>query len=210
MIPIGDYLLLQETIMNKYADYEQITFGILLADSRQTESREYILNYLNVFHKESGRLFDFFLPGYDQYYIGYTDDLKCEIRIDNNRYYFSEEMFNDFCKKMKTNFGIQYTYNPMLILMSIVPGHLHTAEYIVIELDDNESHSARRSGLFFQKLFEIVRDNPDLKHIKVFMGMTELKGNMLETLIKDIAPSWLLPTVSIGRELRRFRIRHTK
>lgn len=111
---------------------------------------------------------------------------------------------------MKTNFGIQYTYNPMLILMSIVPGHLHTAEYIVIELDDNESHSARRSGLFFQKLFEIVRDNPDLKHIKVFMGMTELKGNMLETLIKDIAPSWLLPTVSIGRELRRFRIRHTK
>ena len=208
MIPIGNFRLLQETIMGKYAEDGQITFGILLADPRQTESREYILNYLNVFHKESGRLFDFFLPGYDQYYTGHTDDLKCEIRIEKNRYYFREEMFNDFCKRMKSNFGIQYTYNPMLIIMSIVPGYLHTAEYIVIELDDNESHSARRSGLFFQKLFEIVRDNPDLKHIKVLMGMTELKGNMLETLINEIAPSWLLPTVSRGRELHKFRIRH--
>ena len=209
MIPIGDFLLLKETIMDKYADYEQITFGILLADPRQTESREYILNYLAVFHKESGKLFNFFLPGYDQYYQGPANDSKCEIRIDNNRYCFSEEMFNEFCKNMKSFWGIQYTYNPMLILMSIERGYLRTAKYIVIELDDNESHSARRSGLFFQKLFDIVRDNPDLKHIKVFMGMTEHKGNMLETLIKEIAPSWLLPTASIGRELRRFRIRHT-
>lgn len=64
MIPIGDYLLLQETIMSKYVAYDQITYGILLVDPRQTESREYLLNYLNVFHKESCGLDDFFLPEY--------------------------------------------------------------------------------------------------------------------------------------------------
>lgn len=63
MIPIGDFPLLCKKIINKYDDYEKITFGILLADPRQTESREYILNYLNLFNKESCGLFDFFVPG---------------------------------------------------------------------------------------------------------------------------------------------------
>ena len=208
MWPIGDFGLLRESIMDRYHDYEHITFGILLADPRQADSREYILNYLDVFHTESGRCFDFFLPGYDEYFHGLSFDVKCNIRIGDKKYHFDERMFNEFCFQLDKELGIQYTFNPMLILMSIKPGYMQTAEYIVIELDDNEYHNARRSGILFRQLFKIVKNNPELQHIRTAFGMSELKGNVLSILIDEIAPNWLSQIVTKGKELRRYKIHH--
>ena len=48
MFPIGSYERLYYDILKRYKEYtntEYVTFGILIADPRQTEAREYILNY---------------------------------------------------------------------------------------------------------------------------------------------------------------------
>ena len=94
MIPIGDFSLFRDSIIKRYNDYEQITFGILLADPRQTEAREYILNYLDVFNKQSKHYFDFFLPGFDNLYTGPSHDPLYDITVNKKRYYFVPEMFN--------------------------------------------------------------------------------------------------------------------
>ena len=52
MFPTSSYKRLYNDIIDRYDTYsddEYVTFGILIADARQGEAREYILNYLNVF-----------------------------------------------------------------------------------------------------------------------------------------------------------------
>ena len=130
MFPIGSYdRLFYDVIDNRYSDYDVVTFGILIADPRQTEAREYILNYLQVFHNASGELFDFYLPGYSS--VQYGDLESFGITIDRTEYYFGKRLFLEFLQELNRNFGIQYTFNPMLILMSMKPGHLNTVEFIV-------------------------------------------------------------------------------
>lgn len=55
---------LSRRILEKYDEDIPITMGILVADYRQSDAREYILNYLNRFDERSGRYIDFYLPGY--------------------------------------------------------------------------------------------------------------------------------------------------
>lgn len=69
MNPTGSYLRFQNDLLDRYSNYEDsdfVTFGILIADPRQTAAREFIFNYLNVFDRESGDYFDFFIPGYTE------------------------------------------------------------------------------------------------------------------------------------------------
>ena len=222
MIPTGDFFRLKNDILSRYEN-DEVTFGILIADPRQNETREYIYNYLSVFHDESGKLFDFFIPGYEKViYRGkpYKLDVYHETTssrvinehtfrmVSNNiEFQFNRRLFDEFCSKLKENFGIQYTFNPMLILMSMKPGYIHTAKYIVIELDDNEWHSVRRSGVFFIDLFNIFRTDTSLEYIQNHMKSTYAKGNLINTIINSIGKSWLVEVKKYGDEIKRYRIR---
>ena len=55
---------LSKRVLEKYDEEIPITMGILVADYRQSDAREYILNYLNRFDEKSGKYIDFYLPGY--------------------------------------------------------------------------------------------------------------------------------------------------
>lgn len=209
MVPIGDINMLRDAISQRYADYDEISFGILIADAQQSEAREYILNYIDIFHAQSGQLFDFFLPGYSKYPTYYGDDIKCRnIIIDKTSYHFSRILFIDFCQQINKMFGIKYTYNPMLILMSMRPGHLETAKYIIIELDDNDQHSIRRSGMLFTRIFDIVRADPSIQNIRNGLIITTLNGNWLDAFINSIDVGCLSEIHRRGAEIRRFRINH--
>ena len=52
---------LSKKVLQKYEGIS-ITMGILIADYRQTDAREYILNYMNRFDELSGKYIDFYLP----------------------------------------------------------------------------------------------------------------------------------------------------
>lgn len=61
--PVRTFDQITQEILDKY-DYKTITVSILIADGNQTAARDYIINYMDKFDKESGKYIDFFVPGY--------------------------------------------------------------------------------------------------------------------------------------------------
>lgn len=223
MIPTGDFKRLKQDILIHYHEEDEVTFGILLADPRQSETREYIYNYIDVFNKRAGRLFDFFIPGYEKIIdeggpynirgehpttsVAYLGNEHYRMQSENVGFIFKRTLFNDFCNGIEKCLGIRYTFNPMLILMEIKPGYIDTARYIVIELDDNERHNVRRSGEFFLALFDALRFSSDLQFIQEHMIKTYIRGNLIDRIIRAIGSDWLTEVAQIGNEINRYRIK---
>lgn len=209
MHPTGCFDRFESDILCRYDDYEEndfVTFGILIADPRQSEAREYIVNYLEVFNNESKNYFDFFIPGYSEFSWP-ADAKKLNINIDEKEYYFSDELFYDFLTNLEKNFHIEYTFNPMLILMTMRPGQKNTAQYIVIELDNADRHGIRRSGMLFRKIFRVAKSNPQLDELQNMFQKTYIKGNWLNSIVNSLGPNWLIEINKTHSELRRYRIR---
>lgn len=206
MNPTGSYERFEQDILNRFEEHDEesrITFGILIADPRQTEAREYILNYLNTFHIMSGKNFNFFIPGFlEEPYLGGD-----KIRIENKTYFFNERIFDGFCYKLYKKFNIVYTFNPMLVLMSMYKGRSETAEYIIIELDDYDTHGVRRSGNLFLEIFSAAEKDCSLDGLRESFLKTYVQGNALETIISAIGQDWLTEITKTSKELRRFRIK---
>ena len=64
MEPLKTFDDVATRILERKPGGTSVVIGILIADWRQTEAREYILNYMNMFDEESGKFIDFFIPGY--------------------------------------------------------------------------------------------------------------------------------------------------
>lgn len=208
MHPTGSFDRFENDIIRRYNDYDEsdyVTFGILIADPRQTDAKQYIYNYLDHFNEESENYFDFFIPGYTEY--KWPDDAeKVIVNVNNTDYYFSYKLFEGFLKKLKLHFGIEYTFNPMLILMSMIPGQIYSAKYIVIELD-NTSHDIRRSGMVFSRIFEFARMNPEINNLQRMFVNTYLKGNWLNHILKILNQNKLLEAINIKNNITKYRIR---
>lgn len=205
MFPTSTYARFQQEILDRYSDYEEtdfVTFGILLADVRQTEAREYILNYLNRFDRRSGKFFDFFIPGYDKHNHDYGESIK----LRGTQYFFNSELFDEFCDNLENDFSIHYTFNPMLILMTMKKGYKGSAQYVIIELDEHGQHGVKRSGELFEALFEAARSGAQLNNLRNSLVKTYLKGNLLESITNAIAPNWLCEINKQASELKRYRI----
>lgn len=207
MFSTGNYERMYYDILKRYDGYDsktRITFGILIADPRQTESKEYILNYLSLFNKRSGKFFDFFIPGYfEEPYFG-----GIEIKVDNKSFYFNESYFLNFCENLKKDFDIEYTFNPMLILTSMYKEYPETAEYIIIELDDYGPHGVKRSGNLFLDIFEAAKGNCSLEGLRDSFIKTYVHGNALQTIISAIGQDWLTEITKTSKELKRFKIKN--
>lgn len=216
MNPIGDYNTFRDEFLRRYGNYgdhEIISFGILLADFRQHEAREYILNYLEDFNRESGKTFDFFIPGYIKRQVAdwYKSDSRIQeksfIKVSGTDYCFCYDLFLDFYKQLSRQFDILYTYNPMLILMSMERCYPGTARYIVIELD-NIQGGVRRSGQLFSRIFEIARSDDSLEAFRDKCFYTYVKDNIVATIAKATGIPWLEQISNVGNEYRRYRIRN--
>ncbi len=206
MIPINSYDRLKNDVINRYRDHsdeEYVTFGILLADARQSETREYILNYLDAFDRHAYHYFDFFIPGYQQ------EEWLGGKRIVFRRtvYYFCNDIFDEFCENLEKDFRVRYTYNPMLILVSMKKGYIESAKHIVIELDNEGEHGVKRCGMLFDDIFEIARRSIELKDIQRGLAFRYIKANALDTIVDAIAPKWLCEIKNNYCEVKRYKIK---
>lgn len=207
MFPTGSFKRFEHDILGRYNDYgkdDYVTFGILIADPRQTDSREYIYNYLDHFNEESENCFDFFIPGYTEHNWS-NDAKKVIVNVNSKDYYFSYKLFMEFLNMLKMHFGIKYTYNPMLILMSMKLEQIRTAKYIVIELDNN-SHDIRRSGMIFSKIFEFARETPGIKDLQRRFVTTYIRGNWLNDILHILNQDKLLKVINIRKNINIYRI----
>ena len=77
MNPVRTFDQITQEILNKN-DFETITVGILIADGNQASARDYIINYMDMFDRKSGKFIDFFVPGYCENIFG--NDVNIERR----------------------------------------------------------------------------------------------------------------------------------
>lgn len=208
MYPTGSFDRFKSDLLETYRDYgenEYVTFGILIADYRQTDAREYIYNYIDLFDEESGRYFDFFIPGYGE--MNYVDDARKCFTIREKDYYYSEKLFRDFCTKLNDYFGIKYSFNPMLVLMSMIPSKTHTAHFIVIYLDDEEKHGVKRSGELFRRIFRFAVQDPTIEGFETFFRKTYIKGDCIDSILNLFGKGTLVELKNRSRKYRCYKIK---
>ena len=226
---VTDFETLSKKVLEKYGDEVCVTMGILIADYRQSEAREYILNYMNRFDELSGKYIDFYLPGYYMY----TEDSINEwerrqhynmcisrhcsthepIYLDRTGapYYFDNYLFEDFLREFSKKTGVSYTYNPMLILIEVKKEHyrgqIQFQDRMVIELDENTPRGLRRSGQLFEAIFDIAKRHVNLDRYERGLKIKYIKGNAVQT-IANILDGNLIEAISKSVEgIMTYRIK---
>lgn len=208
MYPTGSFKRFRADLLETYKDYgkdEYVTFGILIADYRQTDAREYIYNYIDLFDKESGRYFDFFIPGYGE--LNYVGDARKCFTIREKDYYFSERLFKDFCAQLSIYFDIKYSFNPMLILMAMIPNKIHTAKCIAIYLDDDKNYGVKRSGVLFRKIFSFAVHDPTIEGFESFFRKTYIMGDCIDSILNLFGKGSLVELKNYSRKYRCYKIK---
>ena len=227
--PVRTFDQITQEILDKY-DYKTITVGILIADGNQTAARDYIINYMDKFDKESGKYIDFFVPGYCERISNSTvsiekryhpnayekwicmDDLPMFIiRRNQTAYYFDKFLFDDFIEEMETKMCIEYTYNPMLVLVEVNKskdrGKIEFQNKMVIELDEDSDRGVTRAGILFNRIFEVAKQEVGLDGFKQNVRMYYIKGHAVNNIIRAIQGDWLESVENVVGDIKRFRIK---
>lgn len=172
----GDKMLLVDFLSKlKVSQYEEnlsCTIGILVADYKQQHAREFIFNYLDIFHEESGSYIDFYIPGY----VKVTDDTPCDFSVGGIKYIFDRVSFNTSILELKNIYGIKYEYRPLLILQEVINGNM-TERIIVIDFD------TEKAGHLFEEIFHIARREVNIEAFSKGLRKAQIK-KMLPQIIK--------------------------
>jgi len=134
MWPLGTYDRFLRKIKGQEFSQEKVNyFGVLFCDVRQTNAREYVLNYLDVFNKRSGKYIDFYIPGYipaEEYYGSRNHNA---IYIGKQKYIFDQSQYIEFCDRFEHDFGVGFPFSATLVLLEYNTGHFSKARKIVFD-----------------------------------------------------------------------------
>ena len=229
MYPVKTYDEIGLKILENY-NGETITVGILVADGDQNEAKQYIINYMNLFDGRSGKYIDFYIPGYYETFtdedsnvarkyhpnsyvrkVGNPEQYAFSLHRTGAAYYFDRNLFEDFLKEMEEQMGIQYTYNPMLILVEINKSHYRgKIEYqkkLVIELDDDSNRGSRRSGQLFDAIFEFAKKYVHLDQFGEKVRMYYIKGKAINNLVSALQGDWIEAVTDLAGDILRFKLK---
>lgn len=226
--PVRTFDQITQEILNKN-DFETITVGILIADGNQASARDYIINYMDMFDRKSGKFMDFFVPGYCEdifdndvnierryhpnaygKWCSYRDIPIFYIRRNQTAYYFDKFLFDDFIIEMEERMGIKYTYNPMLILVEINKGRdgekIEFQDKVVIELDEDSARGVTRAGSLFDKIFEVAKKEVGLDRFRDNVRMYYIKGHAVKNIINAVQGEWIESIEDVINNVKRFKI----
>lgn len=158
MWPLGTYDRFLRKIKGQEFSQEKVNyFGVLFCDVRQSNAREYILNYLDVFNNRSGKFIDFYIPGYipsDECY----DQRNCNIiQIGKQKYIFDEQQYIEFCSRFEYDFGVEFPFSATLVLLEYTSGSFLKARKIVFELE-NSKNGIKSAGSLFLSIFNCAEE----------------------------------------------------
>lgn len=203
MWALGSYERLVHEVKRRENPDLPVTFGLLIADFDQQKCREYVLNYIDVFNYKSGEYINFYLPGYMEEEMYKSDKT---IAIKGKDYYFNRKTFLEFLMKLEQDFGIDFPYNPVLILLEYDRGHFKMSKRIVIELDANGTQ-IERTGEFFEQIFSIARKVVSIEDVSAALVTKQLKDGLLDTIVKAVDNSFLSAIYDKHDECKKFRLK---
>lgn len=177
MWPIGTYSRFLRKIKGQegFERTEKVNyFGVLFCDVRQSKSREYILNYLDIFNQKSGKYIDFYIPGYipsEEFYE--NNDPVDKIEVGEKIFIFSRKEYLDFCNSFSSDFGMDFPFSATLVLLEYRFGNFSTARKIVLELEAAED-GIKSSGNLFLTIFKCAEAGEMAKTLDdLFYRLTE-------------------------------------
>ena len=203
MWPLGTYDRMVHEIKHHENPDIPVTFGILIADCRQSLSKEYILNYINRFNYKSDRYINFYLPGYLEEQSNKNNEI---ITIDDKEHYFDWKKYDEFVDNLVMDFHIAYPYNPVLLLLEYNKGHFSKSKKIYIELD-SDGLNIKKTGELFEKIFELSKKHISLKDISGGLTMDTLKSGLFDRIVKGIDNKLISAIRTTGKDAIKYRIK---
>ena len=161
MYPIGTYDRFVQKIKGREGKGKPKYLGVLFCDIEQQNVKEYIINYIKVFDKNSAEYFDFYIPGYLESKTSYTSDM---FEFKGDKYKFNREKYNEFCYKFSQDFEIEFPYVATLVLLEYESGNFNMAKRSVFNLEEIQGN-LKSSGCFFDLIFKSAEGNNDLQSI---------------------------------------------
>ncbi len=158
MWPLGTYERFLRKIKGQEFSQEKVNyFGVLFCDVRQSNAREYVLNYLDLFNRRSAKFIDFYIPGYipaEEYHRTKNSNV---IHIGKQKYIFDQEQYIEFCDRFGHDFGIDFPFSATLVLLEYTTGHFSKARKIVFELEYSEN-GIKSAGNLFLNIFNCAEE----------------------------------------------------
>lgn len=158
------------------------TAGILVADYRISEHREYIFNYVELFDRDSDSYIDFYLPGYVE-----TSEDDFDFAIGGTKYKLVSDLFISVITQFYEIFGIRYSGNPILVLQEFDNNRM-TPRRIEIEF------SSKTAIGLFEDIFRIAHRETGLDEFS-----KELKKGQFRLLLPQTI--WKIIDTIIGSDL---------
>lgn len=203
MWPLGQYERMVHEIKRRENNDIPVTFGLLVADFHQHRCKEYILNYIDTFNYKSDIYINFYLPGYLEE-DSYNQNEK--ITINKKSYYFNREIYLDFLRNLESDFGIDFPYNPVLILMEYDRGNFIKTKRIIIELDSNGS-DIKQAGKMFEEIFKIAKEFVSIEDFSKSLMDSEFKDGLLDKIVEGIDLSYITAIYNKAKEVSKYRLK---
>ena len=160
--------------------------GILITRPELPTGKD-ILNSLEYYHFRTGKLVNFYLPGYGAYWNSDYTDSKIVTTIDNVNWSFSNQMFALFIEDLEKNSKWQYSGESELLLVDLKEGNLSYEKMMQFYLDkmirDGVIYSVDQ---FFEELFRICKDKDSLNQISNAFGMNKAKQVSIDALLDKL------------------------
>ena len=190
------------------SDYVSTVIGILLADPRQPNVKEYLFNYLDILDARSGDSFNLYIPGYRKADETIDDKDIC-YRVGNVKdgLVLDYSLFVGFINDMEAKMNVKYTFNPMFVLVSAWYNHLSGKtefrdDCYVIQLDKVPG-GIQRSGEMFDVVFDVAKKNTqDMDAYKGGVRMKYVKATAAKLIIDSLTTKGIIgKVISLGKDV---------
>lgn len=187
-----------------------VTIGILICDGRQQCCRDYILNYVDIFHGISGPCINFYMPGYceesdtramkkNRYGKFYEECYE----LAGNNIYFSYIYFKEFITIIEKQYNIQYQGIPELILVEVYKGRIHWERKMRFCLQSVSERNYASAYAFIRKILYYSRQCVSIDDYSNKGRNAMLKESIL-SVIKNNLPDYV-KIISENDEIYRIK-----
>jgi hypothetical protein len=162
------------------------TIGILITRP-DLDTGKSILNSLEYFHFRTGKMINFYLPGYGAYWTNDYPDGKIVTTIGNVNWSFSNKMFVGFISDLEKFSQWKYSGESELLLVDLKNGILSYENMMQFYLDnmirDNVIFSVHQ---FFEQLFRMCRDKDSMAQISDALVFDNAKQISKEKVLEKL------------------------
>lgn len=162
------------------------TIGILITRP-DLDTGKSILDSLEYFHFRTGKMINFYLPGYGAYWTNDYPDGKIVATIDNVNWSFSNKMFADFISDLEEFSQWKYSGESELLLVDLKNGVLSYENMMQFYLDnmirDNVVVSVHQ---LFEQLFRMCKDKDSITQISDALAFDKVKQISREKVLEKL------------------------